>query len=310
MEHRSATKPPQASASENMRPFGWLRSRQRAVSVTRRYCTVLALGSALSGGMAAFAAADECPGNPHALGTSRTITLDSTQQARVASLQPETLPLQNGEVVLTFDDGPIPPSTDKVLGALAFECVKATFFALGSNAKDSPELIRRIHSAGHTIGTHTQNHLRLRRLPFAKAKAEIDRGIASIQAALGNGLEPAPFFRAPYLEMTRRLDNYIASRGITLWDVDLDAHDSDDGKKISANQVIARSLREIRRAGKGILLLHDTEPETARALPNLLRELQARNYRIVHVVPAQPEPEQAAAAASNPQPSASQAETK
>ena len=75
----------------------------------------------------AAAAAGECPHNPQAIGTSRVLAVDPTEHARLGTMQyPETLPLADKEVVLTFDDGPIPPRTDKILAILAAECVKAT----------------------------------------------------------------------------------------------------------------------------------------------------------------------------------------
>src|ERR1700741_955927 len=86
----------------------------------------------------AFAA--NCPGNPNAIGTMNYA---------------ETLPLVDKEVVLTFDDGPLPPYTNKILDILAAECVKATYFIVGTMAKAYPDALRRIHAAGHTIGTHS-----------------------------------------------------------------------------------------------------------------------------------------------------------
>src|SRR5919112_939565 len=77
----------------------------------------------------AGASAGECPGNRDGLGTSRTIVVDPREHVRIGTMDyAETLPLRDREVVLTFDDGPIPPYTGKVLDILAAECVKATYF--------------------------------------------------------------------------------------------------------------------------------------------------------------------------------------
>src|SRR6516225_10160389 len=82
--------------------------------------------------MAGAAAASECPGNPNAIGTSRTIVVDPVEHPRLGSMQyREGLPLKDHEVVLTFDDGPLSPKTNHVLDTLAHECVKATFFLVG-----------------------------------------------------------------------------------------------------------------------------------------------------------------------------------
>src|SRR5712692_5801774 len=76
------------------------------------------------------AGAAECP--PGALGVSRTIAVDPSEHARLGSMQyGESLPLKDREVVLTFDDGPLPPYTNRILETLASECVKATFFMVG-----------------------------------------------------------------------------------------------------------------------------------------------------------------------------------
>jgi peptidoglycan-N-acetylglucosamine deacetylase len=97
--------------------------------------------------------ASECPGNPNALGTSRIMVVDPAEHPRVGSLQyQETLPLNDHEVVLTFDDGPLPPYTTHILDTLASNCVKATFFIVGRMANSSPDLVRRAFREGHTIG--------------------------------------------------------------------------------------------------------------------------------------------------------------
>src|SRR5262249_7655166 len=105
--------------------------------------------------------AEQCP--PGSLGVSRTLVVDPNEHARVGSIQyPETLPLNDHEVMLTFDDGPLPRYTNPVLETLASECVKATFFMVGQMARAYPWMVRRVYDEGHTVANHTQNH------PFAK----------------------------------------------------------------------------------------------------------------------------------------------
>ena len=122
--------------------------------------------------MAGAVGASECPGNPNAIGTSRTIVVDPVEHPRLGSLQyRETLPLEDHEVVLTFDDGPLPPKTNHVLDTLAHECVKATFFLVGEMATNYPDLVHRIEAAGHSIGTHTQSHpFWFHKVPVARAE--------------------------------------------------------------------------------------------------------------------------------------------
>ena len=87
--------------------------------------------------------AAECLGKPDTLGTSRTLVVDPIEHVRIGTMQyPETLPLADHEVVLTFDDGPLPPYTSRALDILASECVKATFFLVGQMAKAHPGTVR------------------------------------------------------------------------------------------------------------------------------------------------------------------------
>src|ERR1700742_3413730 len=89
--------------------------------------------------------ATNCPGHPDAIGTSRTLVVDPRAHPRIGSMQyPETLPLRDHEVVLTFDDGPLPKNSNQVLQILADNCVKATFFEIGEQARASPEGIRKL----------------------------------------------------------------------------------------------------------------------------------------------------------------------
>jgi len=231
--------------------------------------------------------AAECPGNPNAPGTSRTLAVDPAEHPRVGTAQyRETLPLDDREVVLTFDDGPLPPYTTRILDTLAANCVKATFFIVGRMANSDPDLVRRAHAEGHTIGTHTENHpLNMAALPIERAEREIQEGIGSVTRALG-GFAPAPFFRIPGLARTEAIENYLASRSIMVWSADVIPG---DWTPISAEQVVERSLEGLRRKGRGILLLHDIHERTAEALPTLLVKLKLAGFHIVHVVPAGPE---------------------
>jgi peptidoglycan/xylan/chitin deacetylase (PgdA/CDA1 family) len=128
--------------------------------------------------------AAECAGKPDALGTSRTLMVDPTEHVRLGIMQyPETLPLSDHEVVLTFDDGPLPPYTSRALDILASECVKATFFLVGQMAKAHPGTVRQIQAAGHTIGTHSNSHpFTFHRMTREQADAEVEGGIAAVAA--------------------------------------------------------------------------------------------------------------------------------
>jgi peptidoglycan/xylan/chitin deacetylase (PgdA/CDA1 family) len=144
-------------------------------------------------------AAAECPGHPDAIGTSRTIVVAPGAYSRLGTIQyPDTLPLVDKEVVITFDDGPLPPSSNRILDTLAAQCVKATFFLVGEIARSFPTVVRRIHEEGHTIGTHSEDHpLHFDRLSADELHWEIEEGIADVAAAVGNTQDLAPFFRIP-----------------------------------------------------------------------------------------------------------------
>jgi peptidoglycan/xylan/chitin deacetylase (PgdA/CDA1 family) len=229
----------------------------------------------------------ECS-NPDALGTSRTLVVDPAEHPRLGSMQyHESLPLEDHEIVITFDDGPLPPRSTQVLDTLDRECVKATFFLIGKMAHNFPETVRRIRDSGHTIGTHSNSHpLTFHRMSMEKAQSEINQGIANVTAALGDGSGPAPFFRIPGLLRAEGVEHYAAAQSLQVWSADFLA---DDWTRIGPGQVYSRALQRIEAAHKGILLLHDIQAKTVEALPYLLRELKRRGYKIVHVVPATPD---------------------
>ncbi|MGU3494919.1 polysaccharide deacetylase family protein [Xanthobacteraceae bacterium A53D] len=254
----------------------------------------LALAGTVPGG-AAFAqgvpatppaAQAACPGNPDALGTARTIAIDpKTSQLLGRQQYAQTLPLQKGEVVLTFDDGPLSPMTSRVLDALAKECVKATFFIVGTMANAQPGMVRKIAAEGHTIGTHSQSHpLIFPKLTQEAGVEEIEKGIASVTAALKPaGVKPAPWFRFPGLGRTKFYEAYAREHGLAIWSVDTVA---DDWLRLKPEEVEKRAIERLEARSGGVLLLHDIQPSTAVMLPSLLRQLKARGFSIVHVVPA------------------------
>jgi peptidoglycan/xylan/chitin deacetylase (PgdA/CDA1 family) len=237
--------------------------------------------------IAGAARAAGCPGNPEAIGTSRTIVVDPAEHRLLGGLQyRESLPLHDNEVVLTFDDGPLPPYSTRVLDILAKECVKATYFMVGRMARAYPELARRAYEEGHTIANHSQNHsYAIHRMPIELAAKEIEDGFESLRAVLGEPAAVAPFFRFPGLRRHRSVEQYLATRDVMSWSVDFMA---DDWRRIGAADIVSRALARLESKRKGILLLHDIKPAPALALPTLLHELKIRGYRIVHVVPAGP----------------------
>jgi peptidoglycan/xylan/chitin deacetylase (PgdA/CDA1 family) len=232
------------------------------------------------------ALAQPCP-NPHALGTSRVIEVDPASMPRIGRKQfPQTLPLQAKELVLTFDDGPIPETTPKALDALKAECVRATFFLLGRNSEANPALARRILADGHTVAHHTYSHQNLSKVPIAVAETEINRGFEEDDVAVygQRRTDPVtPFFRFPGFASTPALLDILARRRIVVFGADVWASDWND---MSPSTELTLILRRLEAVNHGIVLFHDTRAQTVHMLPEFLHELKRRGYRIVHVVPA------------------------
>jgi peptidoglycan/xylan/chitin deacetylase (PgdA/CDA1 family) len=251
--------------------------------------TPMALGAVLAGLVGATSLeAAECP-RKDALGTARVLSVDVKATPRVGLKSfPQTLPLADREVVLTFDDGPHPPTTSKVLAALAQECVRATFFLIGLHASEHPDMVKRIASEGHTIGHHTFSHPFMARIPFDKAKSEIDRGIAADEMALhgvSTTTPSTPFFRFPYFESTPAQLDLLQARGIVVFGADLWAS---DWNEITPEQELKLVTERLAASGKGIILFHDPKARTAAIMPAFLRYLRENGYRVVHIVPAGP----------------------
>jgi peptidoglycan/xylan/chitin deacetylase (PgdA/CDA1 family) len=225
---------------------------------------------------------------PDALGVERTVQIDTTGGPAFGFEHFKQYDfLRDHEVVLTFDDGPWPGNTPAVIKALTDECVKATFFEIGEHATWHPELSKMVAAAGMTIGSHTWSHKDLARNPYAsdieQAKQEIELGVSAVHRAVGDPI--APFFRFPDLQQPPALLSYLASRNIATFSTDIDSRDF----KIHRPELVIKSvLTQLQKRGKGIVLMHDFQHGTAEALPELLRQLKANGFKVVHMVPKAP----------------------
>ncbi len=221
------------------------------------------------------------------LGTSRTLVVGTQDGPRLGlKSYPRILPLAGHEVVLTFDDGPA-ETTPLILNALMAECVKATFFLVGAHAEAFPIIVKRERFEVHTIGHHTYSHLErtLRQMSFAAARADIDRGILADETTAYDAASDAPrvpFFRFPGFADTSALDTWLASRNVAVFGTDIWAYDWLD---LAPEQELDILMRQLDKAKRGIILLHDTRPSTAQMLPALLHTLKVGGYRVVHIVP-------------------------
>jgi peptidoglycan/xylan/chitin deacetylase (PgdA/CDA1 family) len=249
-----------------------------------------ALGTAVVASIAwiAVAHAADCP-RKDALGTSRILSVDAAKTPRVGLKSfPDTLPLEDHEVVLTFDDGPWPPTTPKVLAALAHECVLATFFLIGKPATEHPDLVRQIAAEGHSIGTHTWTHPDLAQIKPEDAVEQINHGISAVEMVLhgvATTTPSTPFFRFPGFDSTQAELDLLQSRGIVVFGADLWAS---DWNPMTPAQELKLLTDRLEVAHKGIILLHDPKAHTAAMLPAFLRYLRDNHYRVVHLVPAKP----------------------
>ena len=221
--------------------------------------------------------------SPDALGVSRTIEIDTTGGPWFGAPHGDESLLAPGEVVLTFDDGPSSRSTRAILAALAAQCTKATFFMVGEMAAAYPDVVREVAEQGHTLGTHTWSHRNLKWLPDDKMKAQIETAFATVEKAAGEPI--APFFRYPYLSDSRATVSYLQSRNIGQFAIDVDSF---DWRTRNAANVVRRVMTTLKERGRGIILLHDIHASTAAAVPELLAQLKAKGYKIVHLRPKAP----------------------
>lgn len=223
-------------------------------------------------------ASPRCAGK---IGTSRVHVLDTTGGPHFGRInrydgQPFLGPK---EVLFTFDDGPNPRATGRVLDVLNEHCVKATFFVVGTMSRYHTGLLKRVVAEGHTIAGHTYSHaMPFGKQPYQKAVLDIEKGY---QTLLDLGVTPAPIFRFPGLSDTPALRTYLSARNISALSVDIVSGDTNRGASVES--VIRNTMRSAERNNGGIILMHDPLKRSAAALPEILRQLHAGGYKVVHL---------------------------
>jgi len=258
-----------------------------AISVSATGATVWAQNAQTP----APAAADAKCANPNALGVSRVVQIDTTGGPGFGFEHFKAYDfLRDHEVVLTFDDGPWPGNTPRVLKALADQCTKALFFPIGKHAGWHPEILKEVAAAGHTIGSHTWSHKDLSRLTPQEATDEIEKGIAAVSIALGN--KPVgSFFRFPALRNPPEMVKYLGERNIGIFSTDFDSFDF---KLRKPEQVVKSVEAKLQKHGKGIILMHDFQHATSEAIPEILKYLKDNGFKVVQVTgktPTEPKKE-------------------
>ena len=207
----------------------------------------------------------------------RTIYLDRTRDIELAPK----------EVVLTFDDGPVPHNTRAVLDALDQHGVKGLFFMVGEMAHYHPEEATMVVEDGQTIGSHTYSHPKLPKIDFTQAVEDIDKGRAAVEQATG---EVPHFFRFPYLAENNALDLALDRRAMIPVGIDVDSRDYEPN---TTAEIVDRVMAALNKRGGGIVLMHDLQRRTAKAIGPLLDRLEAEGYKVVTLKygePPAPEP--------------------
>jgi peptidoglycan/xylan/chitin deacetylase (PgdA/CDA1 family) len=152
----------------------------------------------------------------------------------------------------------------------------------GEHAKWHPQITKEVVEAGMTIGTLTWSHKDLERKPYAsdfeQAKKELEMGFSAVHMAAGVPI--APFFRFPYLQHPPQLLTYFAKR--------ISRRFPPTWIPSISGSKNARVMSKLEKRGKSIILMHDFQDSTAEGLPELIRELQAGGYKVVHMVPREP----------------------
>ncbi len=223
--------------------------------------------------------------NPNAMGVARVVEIDTTGGPGFGFQHFKSYDfLDDREVVLTFDDGPWLGHTPAVLKALADQCVRATFFSIGKHATFYPEILKKVVAAGHTVGSHTWAHADLQATVknegLDAAKEQFEKGASAVRMMAGVPI--APFFRFPDLRHPPEMLTYLGERNVASFSTDVDSWDF----KIKKPEELTKSLMgKVRKAGKGIILMHDFQKVTSIALPQILEQLHQEGFKVVHIVP-------------------------
>jgi len=181
-------------------------------------------------------------------------------------------------VALTFDDGPDPTFTPKVLDVLARHQVPATFLMIGWEVAAAPDLVRRVVAAGNGVGSHTWNHVDLTHLGDAAMAVQVDKTEALLSSEAG---WKVTCLRPPQGHEDARLVRRLSQRGLTtvLWSTD-----TRDWTRPGTDTIVRRALANLLPGT--IILLHDgggDRGETLAALPRIIESVQSQGYRLVPI---------------------------
>jgi peptidoglycan-N-acetylglucosamine deacetylase len=215
--------------------------------------------------------------------TWATVVAQDTSPSLAASGDPIKF---GHQIALTFDDGPDPTTTPAVLDVLRSYNIKATFFVVGARAEQNPELIKRIVSEGHTLGNHTYYHRDMTRLTPGLMLQELQDTQAVIDQALGSNFQVTLFrppCAAPYnteTDQLPRFQRFMEEQKMypVMWNVD-----SRDWALPGQPDLIVDNVAQSTPEDGGVILLHDTQPQTVEALPKILDHYTTANFQFTGV---------------------------
>jgi peptidoglycan/xylan/chitin deacetylase (PgdA/CDA1 family) len=179
---------------------------------------------------------------------------------------------EDKKVAITFDDGPSPVYTEKLLDGLKERNVTATFFLIGEQAETYPELVKRMYEEGHTIGNHTYDHVNLCNLSTSQVKEQVEKTNQVICEITG---QTPIYIRPPYGEWNDTLTDCTGMIEV-LWDVD-----PRDWNTSSAQTVVNRVLQDV--SDREIILFHDCSNSSVTAALAVVDTLKERGYEFVGV---------------------------
>ena len=174
------------------------------------------------------------------------------------------------KIAITFDDGPSSQCTGRLLDGLKERNVKATFFLIGENAKENPELVKRLDEEGHLIGNHTYSHVQLTGIPEEEACEELLKTSREVEIITGEHLE---YVRPPFGSWNDRLDCDILMIPV-LWSVD-----SRDWTTTNVSEIVQRVVTQARE--NDIILMHDYYASSVEAALQIVDQLKERGYEFV-----------------------------
>lgn len=229
--------------------------------MTKRFCLWFALA-------VAYPAAAQQSVSPSATASHGPVVEGKFSISSVSTSEPY--------IALTFDDGPSEKLTPRLLDLLAEHHIHATFFVIGENVVQHPEIVARAAREGHEIGNHSWSHPNLAKMSDEGVRSQLKRTEDAIVGATGSRPK---LLRPPYGSLTPRQKHWIHDEfgyQIVLWDVD-----PFDWKRPGPSVVTNRILKETRSGS--IVLSHDIHPGTIEAMPETLKELEAKGFKFVTV---------------------------